>query len=373
MDFLGIDIVCPACHGNLESRGGGSPEALTCQSCSREYPIIVGIPDLRLWPDPYISIEADRAKGVRLHSECAGLTFAESVRLYYSITEAVPPFQARRFERGLLSAPERSRDSLDAWESFASTGTGDLTLLDAGCGTAPMLVQAAGRYRLVAGVDVALRWLVLARKRLMDHGVRAPLLCACAEAMPFKDGQFDRVVADSAIEHFRGSQKAVNEFHRVMKPGGLVFAATPNRFSLGPDPHAGLPAGGWFPNSVVAAYVRAKGGIPPQRTLFSRSGLRRLLERSGLTVRAIYPPMIPTSVRRTLSAPARTLVSAYNALARLPFARQVVERIGPLLHAVAQKPADESAGRAPGARTGEATAPAPSPSTPLERRLPTQP
>ena len=50
---------CPRCHGPLES----NPNNYTCPTCPAVYPIIAGIPDFRLYPDPYISLEADRAKG----------------------------------------------------------------------------------------------------------------------------------------------------------------------------------------------------------------------------------------------------------------------------------------------------------------------
>src|SRR5690554_1769549 len=119
MDFNGVDIVCPSCRADLELHGDLARGTLRCRGCGREYPVLVGIPDLRLWPDPYIGFDDDRAKGVRLAQECQNRSFAESVRYYYSVTHAVPPFQARRFERGLLAASARSRAWLDQWESRA--------------------------------------------------------------------------------------------------------------------------------------------------------------------------------------------------------------------------------------------------------------
>ncbi|HSA54351.1 MAG TPA: methyltransferase domain-containing protein [Gemmatimonadaceae bacterium] len=360
MDFLGVDIVCPACRAELSRRGGAEQGSLHCMGCGRAYPVLAGIPDLRLWPDPYIGMAEDRAKGETLARECAGRSFLEAVRFYYSVTHAVPPFQARRFERGLAAAAERSRESLARWESLAPAAAGTLSLLDIGCGTAPLLVHAAGRYRCVAGVDVAFRWLVLARCRLVEAGLHVPLVCACAEALPFGDRLFDRVVADSTLEHLRDGPLALREVRRVLRPAGAFFVATPNRFSLGPDPHTGLPAGGWLPDRAVAAYVRRKGGVPPRRTLYSGRSLRRLFREAGLAPVGIYPPSIPAAIRERLPGAGRALVTAYNGLLRVPGARTALRWLGPLLHAVAV-PSDPERGRLPNESRARRPARVPSP------------
>jgi 2-polyprenyl-3-methyl-5-hydroxy-6-metoxy-1,4-benzoquinol methylase/uncharacterized protein YbaR (Trm112 family) len=339
MNYHGIELVCPACRSDLEG-AADVDGSVRCRSCAREYPVIAGIPDLRLWPDPYIDFEADRAKGLRLHEACATRSFAESVRYYYSVTEAVPPFQARRFERGLLAAEDRARASLDEWQSFAPSAKNADVLLDLGCGTGPLLAVAAARSRQVVGVDVAFRWLVLARRRLAERGVHVPVVCACAEALPFAGASFDCVTAESVLEHLRDGEQAMREVNRVMRLGGWCFLSTPNRFSVGPDPHTGMPAGSWMPDSVVAAYVRRKGGIPPKRRLQSRGSLKRLLVGAGMEVRALFPPAISAMQVAALSRPARLLAGAHNSARRTSAGRAVLQTIGPLLHAVAQKSRD---------------------------------
>ncbi|MGH7552431.1 MAG: Trm112 family protein [Longimicrobiales bacterium] len=91
-------LVCPVCHGDLAEE---SATALRCAACGHNFPVIAGIPDLRLESGPYISLEADRAKALLLERECAGLDFAGSVQRYYELADAVPAFQARRFIRSL--------------------------------------------------------------------------------------------------------------------------------------------------------------------------------------------------------------------------------------------------------------------------------
>ena len=354
MEYRGVDLVCPACRENLRARGA---DALECTGCSRTYPVLAGIADLRLWPDPYIGIEEDRAKGVKLATACAGLSFADSVELYYRLTTVVPPFQAKAFTRALLSAVPRAAHSLDRWRAEHALGvtgddgsadrrtrgeqphTADTALLEVGCGTAALLVAASGNYEQMAGVDVAFRWLVLARKRLEEAGIDVPVICACAEALPFAAATFTHVVFDSTIEHVRDQTVTLDEAHRVLRDGGRVSLATPNRLSLGPDPHAGIWAGGWLPDGVIAWWVRRRGGIPPKRTLLSRGGLQRALARAGFEHTRILVPHVPAAQRAGFGPALRRVIDGYNAAARMPVGRALFLRIGPLLHAVARKSA----------------------------------
>ncbi|MCI0432714.1 MAG: class I SAM-dependent methyltransferase, partial [Gemmatimonadetes bacterium] len=279
MELLrGLVLVCPVCHGDLADE---SATALRCAACGRNFPIIAGIPDLRLESGPYISLEADRAKALLLERECAGLDFAASVQRYYELAEKVPAFQARRFIRSQLAAAGRAAHSLDRWESSSGGAAGGV-LLEIGCGTAPLLVAAATRYPRMVGVDIALRWLVMAQKRLAEAGLESPLVSASAESLPFREQAFDRIVLDSTIEHVRDQRRAFAECRRTLRAGGWMFLSTPNRFSLGPDPHTGLPAGGWLPDALTAAYVRRRGGRPPERRLLSAGDLRRSFRAEGL-------------------------------------------------------------------------------------------
>lgn len=45
--------------------------------------------------------------------------------------------------------------------------------------------------------------------------------------LPFADGAFDAVFVDAVLEHGIEPQQIVDELHRVLRPGGLVYADTP--------------------------------------------------------------------------------------------------------------------------------------------------
>jgi SAM-dependent methyltransferase len=47
-------------------------------------------------------------------------------------------------------------------------------------------------------------------------------------AMPFPNDRFDVVICNHVIEHVPAWERLVGELHRVARPGGLVYVATPN-------------------------------------------------------------------------------------------------------------------------------------------------
>jgi len=331
LNFKGIEICCPHCRAELEQ---SREDVLVCRACRRSFPVLLGIPDLRVFPDAYIGIEEDRAKAARLAERFADFDFEGFVDHYYSVTSVVPPQHARIYKRGLLAAPARAEHWLAAWEAEGSGGAE--SLLDVGCGTAPLLVVAR-RYRVRVGVDIAFRWLLVAKKRLAEAGCDVPLLCACAEALPFPDGVFDRAVADSTIEHLKDQRQGLAEIRRTLRAGGRLMLSTPNRFSLGPDPHTGVWAGSWLPQQWTAAIVRRAGGIPPVRKLLSVFALRRLLREAGFQDVRISPLEISKKQRAHFSPLLRGILVVYDLFRRLPGTRHALYLFGPLLQATARQ------------------------------------
>lgn len=344
MNFKGVEICCPYCKGDLHETTRETRQ-FVCESCRRDFPVILDIPDLRVFPDRYIEIAADHAKGLQIAARFDEFDFAGLVDFYYSITSAVPKEDARRYTRGLLGGAARASASLDTWEKTTRNGhkqPANGRLLEIGCGTAPLLVAAASRFDQVVGVDIAFRWLVVAKKRLADEGLDLPLICACAEALPFPDESFDRVVADSVLEHLSDQQKALAQCHRVLIPTGRLFVSTPNRFSLGPDPQVGIWAGGILPERWLAAYVERQGGIPPKRRLLSARSLSALIHQAGFCHPEVMLPDITNGQRDHFGKGMQVMIDVYQTAKRLPVSRQALQLIGPLLHAVAEKQAHQT-------------------------------
>ncbi|MCA9971972.1 MAG: hypothetical protein KC425_17230, partial [Anaerolineales bacterium] len=119
MNFKGVDICCPHCRGDLALVDGdlAADGRLRCEACSRTYPVLLGIPDLRIFPDPYIDVAPDHAKGRQIAAAAADRGFPELIDYYYGITDVVPPRHAALYKRGLLAAEARAAAALAAWEA----------------------------------------------------------------------------------------------------------------------------------------------------------------------------------------------------------------------------------------------------------------
>ncbi len=343
---------CPQCHSALKPAPGSSDDVdrLCCEGCGRDWPVRFGIPDLRAngVVDPYLTIDEDIRAAGRLFERADRGGFEDALAAYYETNARVSPAQARRFIAGTLAAEERSRAVLSAWIGPGGL-SGDLTFVDAGCGTGPLLVAAYRPAVRLVGIDVGLRWLVLAAARLRERGVPAELACAGAEQLPLPARSVDILGSESLLENVPSASAALGDAARVLRDGGILCLTTANRRSLGPDPHVGLPMGGWLPDRVVGAWATRHGMVPPSRHLLTAGELKSLLAAASFTGVRIAPPPVVEAQVRNAPAPLRAAVAAYGTLARLAPGRAFLTAFGPLLLAVARRaPAGQALPR-PGA------------------------
>lgn len=330
-----IELVCPRCWGELHERPSTAAHVdrvLHCAACPHDYEVVLGIPDLRIFPDPYISAIGDQVKGRMLATTFEDSDLAAMARLYYHITPETPPRDVELNLVRLQGAVARASATLTSLDASLGPLRGE-RLLEVGCGTAPMLIATADRFPWRVGVDVSFRWLVMARRRLADHGVEVPLVAACGEALPFRNGTFDTVLMDSYLEITADQDAALEGAARVLAPKGRLVASTPNRFSVGPDPHVGVPGGGYLPQFVVNSIARQRMARPPLRHLLGPGGLARAMRRAGFRDVRVQLAQLSDAQLATQGALGRMAGTWFNRLSRLPVARQLLRGIGPILHA----------------------------------------
>lgn len=321
-----VETACPLCREPLDQE----TSAWNCRGCGERFPVIAGIPDLRVEPDPWIGIEEDREKALRVEEEIKGLDFAQAVRRYWEMTPTTPPEVARRFIDHVLGAEARSREWLDRTGLSRPPRSGQLWL-DVGTGTADLAASAPGGVHVV-GLDVALRWLVVARRRLEERGAQATLICGNAERLPFRDQTFDRVLTLGTLEHCRDAGKVLQECRRVLVSGGEMRLRTVNRFTLLPEPHVGLRGVGLLPRRWADPYVRLRSGrrYLHHRPLGPRELRRGMREAGfqGVEVEAAVP--LEAEVRR-LGPLGRRLAGAYGWTRRLPVLASLIRAVAPVL------------------------------------------
>ena len=146
-------------------------------------------------------------EGKRRHVRTLFATIADR---YDFITIALSYGQDRRWKRRLvrLAAPGAGIQALDL-----ATGTGDIAF------------ALAARGARVAGLDLTPRMIELARAK--GNGPR--FLVGDMLALPFPAASFDIVTTGYGLRNVPNLMTAIEEIHRVLKPGGQLLSLDFNR------------------------------------------------------------------------------------------------------------------------------------------------
>lgn len=109
------------------------------------------------------------------------------------------------------------------WFGEISRNKKDLAVLDAGCGNGNYIIdEFRKKISWAAGVD-------LNREATKKNICLDEIKYANLEAIPYPDNSFEVVISLWVIEHLKNPEKVFNEIYRVLKPGGILLLATPNR------------------------------------------------------------------------------------------------------------------------------------------------
>ena len=327
-------FLCPGC---LSATPVGGPDRWDCPGCGRRFHGLRGIPDLRTAEDGYLSNAEDWDRARQLDRRFDELDSIGLLNTLLELDPSVDPAGRLAQVAHLLSAPDRTRAWLAALGDVPSTKP----ILDLGCGSGSFLVSAAEQgVAHLAGVDIALRWLLVARKRLDDAGLsHIPLVCGNAESLPWPASSVAAVVAGDVIEHVADQPQTLAEAYRVLEPGGALFLAVPNRYSLTPEPHVRVWGVGFLPRRWMTRYVRHVSGrdFRAVRTL-GRGEWRRLLHESPFHTGSVAAPLLPEGDLRRFGRIKRAVAVLHNRVVAHPFGQAIAQRIGPMFHVVCRKP-----------------------------------
>ena len=105
----------------------------------------------------------------------------------------------------------------------------DVLEIGLGYGTvSQVLAQTAKRY---TGLDIATGPVGVVNQRMALHGLNGAAQQGSILEAPFADDTFDTVVTIGCLHHTGNLQRALDEVHRVLRPGGRALVMVYNAFS----------------------------------------------------------------------------------------------------------------------------------------------
>src|SRR5215207_787669 len=139
---------------------------------------------------------------------------------------------------------EKILDAGEAVVAAAGVKPG-MDVLDVACGTGNATLPAAKTGARTTGLDFAPGLLEIARERAADAMVEIDFIEGDAQALPFEDGSFDRVVSTFGHMFAPDHRRTADEMKRVLKPGGVIAVAC------------------WAPDGSIGRMVRVTADLLP--------------------------------------------------------------------------------------------------------------
>ena len=100
-----------------------------------------------------------------------------------------------------------------------------MTLLDCGCGSGSITVGLAKAVEpgQVTGIDISEIEIERCRKRAAENGItNIRFDVGNLYQLDYSDKSFDAIFSHNVLEHIPEPNRAIEEMHRILKPGGVI-------------------------------------------------------------------------------------------------------------------------------------------------------
>ena len=177
----------------------------------------------------------------------------------------------------LLRAESRARNPWVAALIRQAFPTGEVKVLDVGCGGGFLSNFLVSSGFTVNGMDASAESLLIAKR--YDRTSRARYVMGDAYHLPYDGGEFHVACAMDFLEHVDDPLNVLTEATRVLQPGGLFFFATFNRNFI--SWLVGIKGVEWFVKNTPPRLHELSYFIKPAE-------LRAMCEVNGLSVQEVH-------------------------------------------------------------------------------------
>lgn len=192
-------------------------------------------------------------------------------------------------------------------------------ILDAGCGNGYFSSMLAQRGARVIGVDISEKMIEFAKNHALAEGLKIDYrVDSVTELSSLKDRSIDRIVSNYVLMDLPNFEAAIQQFHRVLKPGGdalLVIShpCFPRKYRKNHSGHSVCVE--WEKPYMEDHVIQSPPcpGFSEEFVAFHRpiSKYWKVFKETGFDVAAILEPTISEKIEQELNSDAKERLSAH--------------------------------------------------------------
>ena len=144
-----------------------------------------------------------------------------------------------------LSSIEGMMDNVRKFKEL----TPDLKILEIGPGDGWLQIYGRQQGLQITGLEVSEPLMEAAKEHARRHNTEINLILGNIEESDLGSDQYDVIIARSIFEHVKNWQVGVERIFRALKPGGLFYFDSTNKFSFTSGEYD-FPLYGWLPDNL---------------------------------------------------------------------------------------------------------------------------
>jgi SAM-dependent methyltransferase len=168
----------------------------------------------------------------------------------------------------------------------------NVRMLEIGIGTGWFPIMCKMKGLSCKGIEISPQLVQYAMDFGRRYGVEPDIEVSNVEIADLGDSVYDIIIASSVFEHVEDWRSGIRNIHRALKPGGIMYFNSTNKFSLAPSPEYDFPLYGWLPDSWRYGLRKRRQGedimklgidfnqftYPQLRRFFKSVGFRAVLD-----------------------------------------------------------------------------------------------